>query len=399
MLEAWQEIGYDKVDANTEEQIGVMNLQTTSIHGLRQSTNSAFIRPIRQKRSNLVIETEAHVIRVIIDPKTKEAKGVEYRNTKTGFTKIAMARKEVIISAGSINSPKILKLSGIGPVEELQKHGINVIHDSPVGYNLQDHVTVNGLVIALSNKTKSTADFEEMKKEVYYFLETQKGPLASTATVQIGAFAQSTYETSYKAPDLQFTFDGNNVKDFLSNDMAAQIKASPLAYYDSINIKPILLYPRSKGFITLNNTDPIWGPPLIFPRYFTATPDLNIMIEGIRIGQQLFKTDAFMKHDWQMIDVPLEPCQEYDFNSDEYWACILTEYTSTIFHPTSTCKMGPKEDPEAVVDPRLRVYGVRNLRVVDASIMPIIVRGNTNAPTIMIAEKASDMIKEDWHAS
>ena len=399
LIKAWEEIGFNKVDANTEEQLGVMKLQTTSIHGLRQSTNGAFIRPIRKKRSNLFIETQAHVTRVLIDPKSKKAMGVEYMDTVTGFTKTALASKEVILSAGSINSPKILKLSGVGPADELKNHGIKVIYDSPVGKNLQDHVTMEGLMIDLNNKTIKMADLEQMKNDVYEFLETHKGPLSSTATAQVGAFAQSKYETSYKAPDIQFTFDGNNIHDFLSNDMAAEISALPLNYYDSINIRPILLHPRSRGFIRLNNTDPVWGPPLIYPRYFTSMPDLNIMIEGIRIGQQLFHSHTFKKHGWRMVDVPLQPCRQYIFDSDEYWACVLMEYTATIYHPTSTCKMGPKGDPEAVVDPRLRVYGVSKLRVVDASIMPLIVRGNTNAPTIMIAEKASDMIKEDWNAN
>ncbi|XP_051160358.1 glucose dehydrogenase [FAD, quinone]-like [Leptopilina boulardi] len=397
LIKGWEEIGYNNIDANAESQLGVLKLQSTSIHGLRQSTNGAFIRPIRQKRSNLIIETQAHVTRVIIDPKTKEATGVEYLDTVTGFTKVAMATKEVILSAGSINSPKILKLSGVGPANELKKHGIKIIYDSPVGYNLQDHVTMDGLVIDINNK--SMTNIEQMKNDVYQFLETHNGPLASTAAAQVGVFVQSKYEISFKAPDIQYTFDGNNIHDFLSNDMAAELKAVPLAYYDSINVKPILLYPRSRGFIQLNNTDPIWGAPLIYPRHYTEMPDLNIMIEGIRIAQRLFKTNVFMEHGWRMIDVPLQPCKHYTFDSDEYWACILMEYTATIFHPTSTCKMGPREDPEAVVDPRLRVYGVSKLRVVDASIMPIIVRGNTNAPTIMIAEKASDMIKEDWHGS
>lgn len=397
LIKAWEEIGYNNIDANTENQLGVLKLQSTSIHGLRQSTNGAFIRPIRQKRPNLFIETQAHVTRIIIDPKTKEATGVEYRDTVTGFTKIAMANKEVILSAGSINSPKILKLSGIGPSEELKKHGIKIIYDSPVGYNLQDHVTMDGLVIDINNKSK--LNLEQMKNDVYEFLDTHNGPLSSTAPAQVGAFVQSTYEISFKAPDIQYTFDGNNIRDFLSNDMAAELKAVPLAYYDSINVKPILLYPRSRGFIQLNNTDPIWGAPLIYPRHYTEMPDLNIMIEGIRIAQRLFNTNVFLEHGWRMVNVPLKPCQHYPFDSDEYWECILMEYTATIFHPTSTCKMGPKKDPEAVVDPRLRVYGVSRLRVVDASIMPIIVRGNTNAPTIMIAEKASDMIKEDWHGS
>lgn len=263
---------------NAESQLGVMLYQHTSRHGERLSTNVAFIRPIRRKRSNLTIRTQAHVTRVLIDPRTKHAFGVEYIRDGEAKIRTVRARKEVILSAGSINSPKLLLLSGVGPRDQLQHFGIHVIKDLRVGENLQDHVTIRGFIISL-NKTATIVSDEQMIKDVYKYKHTRMGPLSSTGPLQVGVFSVTEYSEHKDLPDLQYSFDAVSVHDFISNP-TLEPNVQPLAYYDAINVRPIVLQPRSRGRISLNTTDPIWGAPLINPNYFADSRDLETIVAG-----------------------------------------------------------------------------------------------------------------------
>ena len=397
LLDAWQELGHKIVDVNAKNQLGVMMLQTTSVNGTRQSTNGAFIRPIRRKRRNLTVKTETYVTKLLLDHEKKRVIGVEYasRNNRTKLNTV-FARKEVILSAGSINSPKILMLSGIGPREELKKYGIPVISNLSVGRNLQDHVGLYGLVTAI-NFTSTIESISMEEEDISSYEETHRGPLSAIGTTTASAFLQTIFQHENGVPDIQILSLAANQKDFLNNpDEYFDTAIEPSSYYDAIFITPLLLSPKSRGFILLNESDPLWAPPLIYSGYFTNSNDLDVLVEGVELTLKLFGTESFKRNNFRLIDKPLPACRQFKFGERNYWKCVMKEYTVTIFHPVGTCKMDPNSDPHAVVDESLRVYRVDGLRVVDASIMPKIVRGNTNAPTIMIAEKASDMIKEEW---
>ncbi|XP_072379643.1 glucose dehydrogenase [FAD, quinone]-like [Diabrotica undecimpunctata] len=395
LLHSYEELGLPKVDQNSEHLIGTMLLQHTTRHGERLSTNGAFIRPIRNKRKNLTVRTNAHVTRILIDEKTKKAYGVEYFNK--GKLVQVVAKKEVILSAGTINSPILLMLSGVGPASHLQENGIKVLKDSAVGFNLQDHTTIDGVVFALTNHTATLVDENQMKADTYYWKNKRDGPLASTGALQTNAFIQTKFENSHDRPDIQISIDSVNTDNFFTDPILSYNTAVlPLAYYSGMMARPILLNPESRGRILLNQSDPIFGTPLIYANTFFEEIDLLRIVEGVKQSLNLERTSFFKHAGIQLVRTPLPACQHVPFGTDEYWACIAMAYTTTIFHPVGTCKMGPHHDESAVVDSHLRVYGINSLRVIDASIMPKIVRGNTNAPTIMIAEKGSDFIKKTW---
>ncbi|XP_001607836.1 glucose dehydrogenase [FAD, quinone]-like [Nasonia vitripennis] len=392
MIEAWKELGLQEVDYNSETQIGVSRMQSSSIDGMRQSTNQAFIDPIRGRRRNLTIKTKSHVTRIIIDPKTKRAKGVEYLNAE-GTKKQVFARKEVILSAGAIDSPKLLMLSGIGPAEELREAGINLIKDLPVGHNLHDHVTMAPVVTIHLNETATVKSPMQMQSDVSQWLRTHDGPLSSVGAVDWVAYFQTPLETREGVPDIEV---GSL---FYVND---ECKSSedcnyyPYPYYDTLTIYAALTAPKSRGVLKLNKADPLWGKPLIYVNYLTHPEDVKVMVAGAHIVSKLANTKVLKEKNLVRSTKPVSGCENLDINSSEYFECVAKTNTMTSYHPVGTCKMGPKSDCEAVVDPRLRVYGIEGLRVIDASIMPLITKGTTNAPTIMIAEKGSDMIKEDW---
>lgn len=367
-LEAAQQAGYPaNPDFNGANQDGFGFFQVNIREGKRHSAASAFLHPIRQ-RPNLKIQTDAVVERVLIED--YQAKGVAFSCRGQSFQ--AQAKREVLLCAGAFGSPQILLLSGVGDGAQLQAMGIPVVHHLPgVGQNLQDHL-LSG--IAVTSPYPATLDregkFPRLLPNLLRFALARSGPLTSNVA-ECGGFVRSLPGLS--APDLQFHFaPAYFLRHGFDNPSGA-----------GYSFGPTLICPESKGQVFLTSPDPR-AKIGIDPRYFSNPADLETLYRGIQITAEIFKQRAFDPYRGPVF-LPHCPLDDYARVSE-----FLREHCETLYHPVGTCKMG--SDPLAVVDADLRVHGIAGLRVADAAIMPRIVRGNTHAPTLMIAEKAAALI-------
>lgn len=389
LLEGFKELGLEEIDYNAGGGPGVMLTQATQEKGERRSTSRAFLSPVLQ-RKNLKVITGGIVTKILIHPENKTAYGVEYvsegdRNTKYR----ALVSKEVIVSSGAINSPQLLMLSGIGPRDTLEKLGMEVIQDLKVGRNLQDHSGSRGVQYTLNNSC--LIEKGQMQDDLRRYTYQKSGPFSAVGTLQVVAFDSSSH-ADY--PDIQFhalpivepglVAEGDNDDAFES-----------YFYYNKIILHSAVLRPTSRGYVTINSTDPL-QPPLIYNNMIYSQRDVDIGVEGCKFAARLGKTQAFREAGITLDRTRLAGCAEFEHGTVEYWKCTVRLWLISLYHPAGTCKMGPPSDAEAVVNSELKVYGVKGLRVADASIMPYIVSGNTNAPVIMIGEKCSDLIKEEW---
>ena len=397
LIDAWKELGYKQIDYNSEQQIGFNRAQFNIINGARQSSNGAFLRPIRGKMFNLVIKTNSPVTKILIDPVTKKATGVEYSNFKNKeIVKRAYAKKEVIVSAGVLNSPKLLMLSGIGKASQLATFDIEIMKELQVGDNFQDHVNVNPFTVVFAN-TSTLVNISELQNDVAYWISTHEGRLATLGSPSdITGYIQTSYEKNLGVPDILVVTQSKILEDV--DQIPANFSAVPYprSYYNAMDIKLKLLNVKSRGTVRLNDKDPIWGPPLIQPNYFSNSTDLKTVVEGAFMVQKFLKTKAFNKAGIVQYKKSPTNCKHLKFESPEYFECVAVNYTEPGLHGVGTCKMGLESDHSSVVNSKFWVHGVRHLRVIDASVMPVIPRGNTNAPTIMLAEKGSDLIKKRY---
>ncbi|XP_012527094.2 glucose dehydrogenase [FAD, quinone] [Monomorium pharaonis] len=410
IIHSGEELGYKVLDVNGANQTGFTHIFGTLRNGLRCSTAKAYLRPA-SKRKNLHISLRSFVEKILVkkDGTSKRAQGVIFRRDEKRF--VVNAKREVILSAGAIQSPQLLMLSGIGPRHHLKAMKVPVIHHAPgVGQNLEDHVGMGGIIYIIdpprdiSKQNKFTTRLSEIikLKSIQEMMLNSSGPLYTTIYTAGTAFVNTKYTNGLDYPDVQLIFSGFSDYGILSSNLYGIESSIINGLYANITediqafgIFPLLLRPRSKGFIKLKSADP-HEAPVIIPNYFEDLRDLQVLVESVRFIESMSRTRL-----WRQLNARPNPnlipgCSQFNGSSDEYWACYARHFTSTIYHPVGTCKMGPASDPYAVVDARLRVHGIVGLRVIDASIMPHIVSGNTNAPTIMIAEKGADMIKEDW---
>lgn len=362
-------------DYNGAKQNATARFQFTIKNGRRQSTAVAFLKPVLN-RPNLDVMTHTQVQKVMIHD--QRATGVQVIS-KNGSVTTVSARKEVILSAGSFHSPQILQLSGIGSKDELNHHGIENRVDLPgVGKNLQDH-----LFYFISAHTHDKVGFNHNStvlnqvKDLFGYLTHKKNPLSCSPLEAVSFFNLDNYEDRV---NFQFHFAPFHVNDGRQEDIY-DFSTIPTDR-DGVTICPSLLHPKSRGTVSLR-TKSINDAPVIQPNFLSEEEDLRQLVKGGRIAMDVMGQDAFKKY----IGDPIELSPT---SSDDDMIGYIKRRLETIYHPVGTCMMGT--DEMAVVDPQLRVRGLSGLRVVDASVMPTITSGNTNAPVIMIAEKAADMV-------
>ena len=377
-IQASQEIGIPyNPDCNGEQQEGVGYFQQTSFKGFRKSSYRSFLNRKIRGRKNLTIVTNTQISKLIFED--KRVIGVNCIQSYNHPDKTIYANNEVILSAGSISSPQILQLSGIGDAKQLEKLGIDVVHNNPaVGKNLQDHLQVR-MVFKTNTRTLNDELNTWWKKALIglqYFL-FRTGPLTLSAS-QVYVFTNTSLDGS--RPNIQFHMQ----------PLSADKPGDGVHPFSAFTMSICNLRPESRGEVTINSADPTQLPKII-PNYLSTEGDRKIAVDSIKVARKIAEADSLKKH---ILD---EYVPGQSFISDEELLEAAKNNSQSIYHPVGTCKMG--DDENSVVDEQLKVHGISGLRVVDASIMPELVSGNTNAPTMMIAEKAAEMILSDNNPS
>lgn len=377
--EAAGETGIPKVDDfNGGDNEGCAYFDVNQRRGIRLNTAKAFLRPA-SARPNLTIMTGCHVEKLILEQTAQGAvcRGVQFTGGGRVFS--ATARRETLLAAGAIGSPHILQLSGIGPAGLLHRHGIAPVVDAPgVGENLQDHLQlrmVYRITGARSLNTSAASWYGKLKIGAQYLL-FQSGPM-SMAPSQMGAFARS--DPGQATPNLEYHVQPLSLEKF----------GDPLHGFPAFTASVCNLRPTARGHVRLADNDS-YSPPKIVPNYLSTPEDRKVAADAVALTRRIVAAPSMARYR------PEEFKPGPHYRTEDELAQAASLIGTTIFHPVGTCRMGNVDDPLAVVDSALRVKGVQGLRVVDASIMPTITSGNTNAPTLMIAEKTAQLISRDW---
>jgi choline dehydrogenase-like flavoprotein len=373
--DALESAGIPKIpDFNTGDNFGNSHFQVNQKFGRRWSAARGFLKPAL-KRPNLKLETGVHIERVVIE--NGRAVGVEY--SRDGVKQIARAHGEVIVSTGAVGTPVLLEQSGIGQGERLRSLGIDVVHDAPgVGENLQDHLQLRAIIGVSGIKTMNI-EYQSMMKRAWMGMQyvfARKGPMTMSPS-QFGAFAKSSPE--FATANVQFHFQPLSLDKF----------GDPLHTFPAFTASICNLRPTSRGTIHAERGENGRLVPRIDPNYLSAEEDKRVAVDSLKLVRKVIAQPPLQRLH------PKEILPGVGLQTDAELVKAAGDVGTTIFHPVGTAKMGTDNDRMAVVDERLRVRGIAGLRIVDASVMPLIVSGNTNSPTIMVAEKGAAMILED----
>lgn len=398
-IEAGAEAGYEFVDDfNSDRLLGYGRVQGTIYDGRRQSTAKAFLVPAKD-RPNLHVIKNAQATKIRFDGNRVTA--VDFLlNGRDKMT--VQTKKEVILSGGAISSPHLLMLNGIGPKKHLQKFNIDVKQDLSVGRNLQDHLIVPMFFSFTESENPWT---ENLLHDTMNLLLNNRGAYTAVGITDLVGFVNTVNGSGY--PDIE-----THHFEYAVKSPGLQLYLNAVGYGDDIQAKlyevnqdkpvsmvfVVLLNPTSVGSIELKSTNPDDNPS-IDANYLDTEQDWQTILNGVKYQHNQVNSKAFKKYDGSFIKLPIPACDQFEYLSDAYFKCYIDGMTTTVYHPVGTVKMGPASDKDAVVSSRLRVHGIDNLRVIDASVMPTIVSSNTNAPTIMIGEMGADFIKHDWSAA
>lgn len=372
--EAATQAGIERTeDFNSGDNAGVAYFDVNQRSGWRWNTSKAFLRPAKT-RQNLTIWTQAHVEKLTFETVDGAVQCTGARVNHKGQSRIVTARRETILSAGAVNSPQILQLSGIGPAALLKQHGIDVLRDAPVGENLQDHLQIRAVFKVNGTRTLNTLAGNLFGKALIgaEYLFKRSGPM-SMAPSQLGAFTRSDPTRSHA--NLEYHVQPLSLDAF----------GEPLHSFPAMTVSVCNLNPTSRGTIQIRSAS-YRDAPMISPNYLATDEDRKVAADSLRQVRDIMGQAAMKPYE------PEEFKPGVQYQSDDDLAKLAGDIASTIFHPVGTVKMGHDDDPTAVLGSHLRLKGVANLRVVDASVMPNITSGNTNAPTLMIAEKAARWI-------
>ncbi|XP_072934517.1 glucose dehydrogenase [FAD, quinone]-like [Epargyreus clarus] len=406
-LEAGRILGHPTIDYNSPDELGFGKVQVTIDNGRRQSAAKVFLHSHKNRR-NLHILPQAKATKVLIDPDTKTAYGVEFVRNKLLHT--VRVRKEVILSAGPIASPQLLMLSGVGPKDHLTAKGIPVIQDLPVGQTLYDHICFPGLIFTLNVTDISFLENRGLSlTTITQWLMNGDNELSSPGAVEgIGYIKTTLSDDPESVPDIELISIGGSIvsdggpggsrsvrRGMRINENVFNGAFGSIDNTDTWSTFPMLLHPKSVGYLELKDDNP-YSHPRLYGNYLTDPKDAATFVAAIRHVQELVQTEPFQRWGTRLHPARYPACESLTMDSDEYWECAVRTLTATLHHQVATCRMGPTGDPKAVVDPELRVHGINRLRVVDTSVIPRTISAHTSAPGFLVGYKAADLIRNTW---